>query len=51
MFDIIELHSTSLNVFTLSDDCRHIPKKKNWLKDKNLYKFREEKKFLASRKK
>jgi hypothetical protein len=24
--------------------------KKNWLKEKNLYKFREEKKFLASRK-
>ena len=24
-------------------------KKKNWLKEKNLYKFRGEKKFLASR--
>ena len=43
-FNDIELYSTSLDAFTSSTHSQ----KKNWLKEKNLYKFREGKKFLAS---
>ena len=44
MFDIME-------VGIISCDNPPIPETKNWLKEKNLYKIREEKKILASRKK
>ena len=58
MFDIIAFPSLQRALVRLNEHKRvdtvisstHSQKKKNWLKEKNLYKFREEKKFLASSK-